>query len=419
MRPAFHFTAPAGWINDPLGLTFHGDRFHLFYQHVPDAIDWSPRCRWGHATSDDLLTWDTEPIALEPGDGDGGCWSGSVAVEDDGRAALFYTSIDEGAFDIGEARIAKPAAGSETDWIVWEKGPVVARVPDGEDVVAFRDPFVFRDGPNWRMLIGAGRTDGTAVAYGYVSDDLESWRYDGVVAERHRGETEELWTGSVWECPQLIEVDGRWVLLVSVWEPVRQYYTAYAVGDLVDGRFIQESSWQRLTYGPSYYAGAVFHDADGRPGIIYWLRGVSDPDSGWAGAHSIPHLLELSDDVLQVSLPVVLDERRETVGTLEDMAASPQRLEAGFDIEWSEGGALSADEGIRNVFRLRQVAGILTVTADAGIWQIPCIGPVRIVGDGSIVEVIGSFGALAFAASRSGNVVLTAQNSTGTAFTLQ
>ncbi|PJI51996.1 hypothetical protein CTI14_50175 [Methylobacterium radiotolerans] len=46
-------------MNDPLGLTFHGGRYHLFYQHVPGADDWAPQCRWGHATSSDLLTWAT------------------------------------------------------------------------------------------------------------------------------------------------------------------------------------------------------------------------------------------------------------------------------------------------------------------------------------------------------------------------
>ena len=35
-----------------------------------------------------------------------------------------------------------------------------------------------------------------------------------------------------------------------------------------------------------------------------------------------------------------------------------------------------------------------------------------------IVEVIGSFGALAFVASRAGDVILTADNSIGTVFTL-
>ena len=38
-RPGYHFTAPAGWINDPLGVTWHedatGGRYELFFQFNP------------------------------------------------------------------------------------------------------------------------------------------------------------------------------------------------------------------------------------------------------------------------------------------------------------------------------------------------------------------------------------------------
>lgn len=35
-RPALHFTATEGWINDPLGVTWKDGQYHLFYQYVPD-----------------------------------------------------------------------------------------------------------------------------------------------------------------------------------------------------------------------------------------------------------------------------------------------------------------------------------------------------------------------------------------------
>ena len=69
-RPLLHFTTRAGWINDPLGLTFHDGRYHLFFQYVPGSTEWAADQRWGHATSDDLLHWTERPVALAPGDGD-------------------------------------------------------------------------------------------------------------------------------------------------------------------------------------------------------------------------------------------------------------------------------------------------------------------------------------------------------------
>ena len=67
-RPRLHFTARTGWINDPLGLSFHGGRYHLFFQYVPGQTQWGPEQCWGHATSDDLLHWIEQPVALDDGD---------------------------------------------------------------------------------------------------------------------------------------------------------------------------------------------------------------------------------------------------------------------------------------------------------------------------------------------------------------
>lgn len=421
-RPSYHFTSQQGWINDPLGLTFHGGQYHLFYQHVPDAADWAPQCRWGHATSEDLLTWEPGPLALEPGEGDGGCWSGSIATDPSGQTAMFYTSVDDDAFEIGRARMARPAPGSSSSWEHWVKGPVVAELPPGEESVAFRDPFVFHDGTCWRMVIGSGRPDGTALAYSWTSEDLSAWRYDGIFASRHSSETDGVWTGSVWECPQTVRVGEKWALLVSVWEPVRPHYEAYALGDIVDGRFIAQTRWQRLTYGPSYYAGAAYHDKDGNPGMVYWMRNVADPAAGWAGAHSIPNQLALVGDRLEIRLPLSLTVRRGLGRPLAALQERPMTVGGAFDVDWSHCGSLSLDEGVRNVFRLERAqgaeGGTLTATSDLGQWSVPCSGPVRVVVDGPIVEIIGSFGALAFPAQREDPGTLASRDAAGTAYPL-
>lgn len=83
-RPRVHLAPPAGWINDPLGLTYRDGVYHAFVQLNPHGCAWAPECHWGHATSPDLLTWTQQPVALSPGDGDTGCWSGCVVTDADG-----------------------------------------------------------------------------------------------------------------------------------------------------------------------------------------------------------------------------------------------------------------------------------------------------------------------------------------------
>jgi len=283
-RPGYHFTVPAGWINDPLGLTWHetpdGGRYELFYQFNPDAPAWSVACRWGQATSEDLVRWRYPRTALEPGPGEDGCWSGSVAV-DRGRPVIVYTSVLAGSPDLGRIALA-PGDEAWRRWSADPGGPVVPA--PGEGYAHLRDPYVWRDGDGWRMAIGAGTADGRPEVLQYSSADLRTWRPDGVLAGP-RSDVDGP-GGTAWECPQLFRLDGAWVLLVSVWDDGPSH-VALAVGDY-DGRRFTARSWQRLP-DDACYATTAFADAQGRRCALSWLRGVAGSD--WAGALSVPWLL--------------------------------------------------------------------------------------------------------------------------------
>lgn len=287
-RPDVHFTARRGWINDPFGVTWRDGRYHLFFQHVPGTTEWSLRQHWGHATSSDLVHWTAHDVVLSPDVEDDGVWSGTVLDVDGGL--MLYTSVRERSPQVGVVRAARPVDA----WATWEKESGAVVGPPAElDLVAFRDPYVVRDGGGWRLVVGGGLADGTALALTWTSADCRTWTYGGVLADRHSSQTDPVWTGTVWECPQLFRVDDAWVLLVSVWADDVTHHEACAVGDLVDGRFVARS-WQRLTHG-AHYAGSAFADREGRPCLVHWLRGVADLDEGWAGAHSVAHVVGLEE----------------------------------------------------------------------------------------------------------------------------
>jgi beta-fructofuranosidase len=297
-RPGYHFSVPSGWINDPLGVTWHdtpdGGRYELFFQFNPAAPVWAPECRWGQATGRDLVRWAHPRTALEPGPEETGCWSGAVVVPDGEPPVIVYTSVLADSIDLGRVALAT----GDPDWQQWTpdpSGPVLLAPPDGLDLAVFRDPFLWREGAGWSMAIGAGRSDGRPAVLRFSSPDLRAWRYDGVLAEGSAGAEPG---GAAWECPQLFRLDGAWALLVSLWGQGATG-VAGAIGDLQDGRFVARR-WRRFASAP-LYATTTFDDAQGRRCALSWIQEDAPAAGDWAGTLSVPWLLGRDGDRITVA----------------------------------------------------------------------------------------------------------------------
>jgi beta-fructofuranosidase len=219
------------------------------------------------------MHWTEQAPAIVPGDGEDGCWSGSLVGAADGGPVIFYTSVS--LSDVGSVKRAHPV---DPGWRVWDKdAQAIVTLPADVAATTFRDPYVFRDGDQWRMLVGAGLADGTATALHYSSSDLRAWTYDGQLAARSTRETDPVWTGSMWECPQLTRLGSRDVLVVSAWDAKQLHHVAYAVGHCADGA----STWSagtQLSYGPSYYAASSFVDEHVHP---HQLAERAHAGAGW------------------------------------------------------------------------------------------------------------------------------------------
>ena len=141
-RPVFHLSARAGWMNDPNGFSWFGGQYHLFYQYHPYDSHWGPM-HWGHAVSEDLLSWRYLPAALAPDmpyDRDG-CFSGSALTLHDGRHLLMYTGVAKEVLSDGSLRGVQTqnlAFGDGTDYRKFEKNPVLSArdLPEGRLLTA-------------------------------------------------------------------------------------------------------------------------------------------------------------------------------------------------------------------------------------------------------------------------------------------
>jgi len=290
-RPDYHFTPPANWLNDPNGLIEWNGRYHVFYQYNP-AGPFHNTIHWGHAVSDDLLHWRDEPVALTPspdGPDRDGCWSG-CAVDDDGTPTVLYTG--------GDGHWQLPCLATADDpglrrWTKDEENPVIEEPPADPDLlgtddwaVEFRDHSVWREGDRWYQVIGSGLADGGGTALLYTSRDLREWEYEGPLL------AEAGTSGTVWECPELLDLGDAHLLHVSDYENV-----VYFLGDLRDGEF--EVDHRGLLDHGDFYAPQSLWDGD-RHLTWGWLPETRDVsaqwNAGWSGALSLPRVVSVGPD---------------------------------------------------------------------------------------------------------------------------
>lgn len=302
LRPVYHFTAPKNWLNDPNGLIQWKGTYHLFYQYTPDS-PLSGLKHWGHASSTDLVHWQDHPIAISPTPGspdEDGIYSGCT-VNADGTPMAFYSGVK------GPNQLVCRAT-SDHQMVTWTKNPanpVIASAPGDLDLVTtddgtihYRDPSVWREDDTWWMTVGTGITGVGGTVLLYRSDDPAGWDYAGPILIGDASQQDLVWTGTVWECPQLLPLGDKHVLLISVWAEETTYYTAYMVGRYHNQTFEPEHT--AILDAGSFYAPQTFEDEQGRRIMFGWLREQRSRDAmasaRWNGAMTVPWELNLTGD---------------------------------------------------------------------------------------------------------------------------
>ncbi|MFJ9180569.1 glycoside hydrolase family 32 protein [Streptomyces sp. NPDC102360] len=423
--PEVHLRPPANWINDPNGLVHHNGWYHVFFQHNPQAPT-HEQVHWGHYRSRDLLRWEPQPLALAPDFGhpdEDGCFSGN-AVSHDGRITAFYS-----AHRVGHPWQPVAAADSDPDGRTFVKRPelLVPEAPLG--VTTFRDPYVWRDGERWRMLVGAGCSDGDGAALAYTSPDLDTWTYEGALHRRADTAPADsgVRTGEAWECPQLAAYDdGRVLLLTSAWYQRTGPSHVVAWSGARDGDGFRFDGVTRFDHGPDFYAPALMRAPDGRWLLWGWSWEARDAmcakEAGWAGVLTVPREITLGPDGKPHQAPARelagLRTRtwRETCRTEPDTttvlgdigAAADVRVRLGFGADPAWGLRLVCGSGGTEYLDLEARDGALTVDrghasgdarAHVGAYRMPLpeLAPggeveLRIILDHSIAEIFSGSG---------------------------
>lgn len=321
-RPAFHFTPPSGWMNDPNGMFYYAGEYHLFYQHYPDSTVWGPM-HWGHAVSNDLIHWQHLPIALYP-DSIGYIFSGSAVVDWNNTSGFgkepnnppllaiftYHNMAGEkaGRIDFQTQGIAYSLDKGRT-WTKYDQNPVLKN-PGIKD---FRDPKVSWNNVAQQWVMTLAVKDHIEF---YASKDFKQWTKlseFGLTLGAH---------GGVWECPDLFPLqdeEGKthWVLLVSInpGGPQGGSATQYFIGDFDGKNFTAHDSATRwIDYGADNYAGVTWSDIpaeDGRRLFMGWMSNWQYaqvvPTKTWRSAMTLPReltVIQSKNGFVLVSKPI-------------------------------------------------------------------------------------------------------------------
>lgn len=309
--PHFHIAPPAAWMNDPNGLVFYNNQYHVFYQHHPYDQHWGPM-HWGHAVSDDLVHWTHLPIAIAPDqiyDRDG-CFSGS-AIEYNGMLCLVYTGhvvIQAASATQEEILEQVQCLATSTDGIHFEKQGVVLKPEPG--IIHFRDPKVWQqDGQFW-MVVGQKTLDSVGQVRLYKSSDLKNWEFDQVLVQDIDPNVFML------ECPDFFELDGKWILMFSPqgYKPEgykyrNKFQSGYIVGNWAPNQtFKIEKEFTEMDFGHDFYAPQSFLTKDKRRVIYGWMdmweSEMPSKEDFWMGSLTLPRQLRLDETSAVRNKPV-------------------------------------------------------------------------------------------------------------------
>lgn len=417
--PRFHVRPPYGYMNDPNGPIVVDGTAHLYFQYR-HSLDLRTPVLWGHVTSPDLVHWDYQRPAMAPHPGLGdreGCFSGNTVVDDTGRVRAFYSGF------IRDEPLQRTLCAISTDggYAFGAPREVVPAPHASEAIQQLRDPFVWRTDAGWRLVVGAEGPGELAMVRLYESSDLDSWTYRGVLAQMHRARTPEWESGVMWECPQVVTLDGGDVVLIGAWEPELGVtrVLSFVAPRPSERPELTPSDLSLVDHGPNFYAASVLRDGASGPLVWGWATegrsGEWCAEDGWSGMLTLPRSVSLRPDGSLASAPVPEMASLRTAPEGRPVPDVADDLPAQFEFLLELGGVAEEMCSVRLAFgdaeqltvSIDRAAGTVTVDrshassdprADGGVATVVAGGlaapgaTLRGFVDGSIMELFLSTG---------------------------
>jgi beta-fructofuranosidase len=235
-----------------------------------------------------MVTWESLPPALAPGEGDepdaDGVWTGSL-IEAGGVLHLFYTG-----HKLGAANPQTICHATSRDGVVFAKdraNPILAPDTSIFEPIDWRDPYVLWNEAEQRywMIIAARLNHGPKWRRGCIalatSTDLIHWSL----------EREPLYsplTTFCPECPELFRLGNHWYLVFSRFS--ERVSTVYRIADTPRGPW--RTPMREAFDGRRWYASKSLPKDDSTRTFFGWIHDrAGDTDDGawlWGGDFAAP-----------------------------------------------------------------------------------------------------------------------------------
>ncbi|HEY3321911.1 MAG TPA: glycoside hydrolase family 32 protein [Planctomycetota bacterium] len=378
-RPTYHIVAPEGVCApfDPNGALYWKGRYHLMY-----IVQTEKGHCWAHISSKDLVYWRQHPLALQPGEGDEGIYSGGAALDKNGVPTITY-------WGLGKPRGICIATSTDENLDVWTKSPhnpviketqhglavipaevAPASVPAGRDagatVYGAADPsqIWIKDGRYYMLTgnllvlreFGLKRKQpehlGDTLSL-FVSDDLAKWTYLHPFYKSDRKWTQENEDDM---CPDFFALPSKPGGVAPASAPAGRDASAttagteagatrhmilfishnlgcqYYVGRYANDRFTPETHGRMTWVDNAFFAPESLSDDKGRRIMWSWIFDQRKPEtrkaSQWSGELSLPRELWLGEDGTLRMRPVEeLQKLRYNPQTVESVS-----VESGKDV---------------------------------------------------------------------------------------
>lgn len=385
-RPKLHFTTNYGWNNDPNGMVYDGEKYHLYYQHNPVGKKWN-NMSWGHATSKDMIFFKDHGDVMYQ-DEMGMMFSGSgfydklnvSGLGEDNPPILYYYTAAGGAnpWSLGHKFTQCLAYSIDNGMTLkkYEMNPIIEHISGNN-----RDPKIIQYDDFYVIALFIKDNDYMM----FRSSDLLNWETSCRIT-----------LPGTSECPDFfpLKLNGReyWVFWGA--------NGGYAIGSF-DGQHFLPETFGKIHCGTAYAAQTYENQPDSRRIMMHWIRRDMPDELPYNQAMSLPMELSLREekDIMLCMQPIDeitrlhKNEYTSSVSTLkigqsETSTVVAETMDVILDIRPTKGFKLNAGRGefIWN-------DGILTCGDEK--FELPAkdgLLKLRIIVDMGIAEVFGNDG---------------------------